>query len=63
MDRYQIASIRLVFPSPLFPEMQLTFGEKEISWKDMFRKSWTTIFSSTGIAEWSYYAKIIILHD
>ena len=49
IERYHTASMRFVFPSPLLPEMQLMFGEKDSSWKAMFLKSWTAIFLSTGI--------------
>ena len=31
IERYQTASIRFVFPSPLLPEMQLMLGEKDNS--------------------------------
>ena len=42
--------MRLVFPSPLLPLMQLTFGEKDSSWNAIFRKSCTTIFFKVGMA-------------
>ena len=49
MDRYQMASIILVFPSPLFPEKQLMFGENSSSARAMFLKSWTTILSRSAM--------------
>ena len=39
MDKYHIASSRLVFPSPFPPLIQLIFGEKLSSCNSMFLKS------------------------
>ncbi len=39
IDRYHIASSKLVLPSPFPPEMQFTLGEKDSSWKAIFLKS------------------------
>ena len=49
IERYHTASIRLVFPSPLLPEMQLMLGANDSSWNAMFRKFCMAIFLRAGI--------------
>ena len=56
-----MASMRLVLPSPLPPDMQFTFDENESSAKLMFLKSWTTIFLSTAIPADSYIPANIVI--